>query len=374
MSSETVTTAEQIIANHAFFFIDNIADWTEATLILYEYCITLDSEIRLIWRRKITGASVIFFINRYLMVVRESITVASFWPISDPVRVTGSLTGLFRCNGLGYMDIILSLLPYFVWNVFSTLRVYAISGRNWLIAAFVAFIMLGPICANLYNAPLLKPDNMPSPYNCSEDNAVTVATHLKLTLISRLSIIVGDATVLVVTWWKTYRLKKAADAARVRTSIVDLLLRDGTVYFATMLVLNVLHIAINFVLQVSFMGDIADVLVSILVSRFIMNLREYDAKDTGQLSHTSSAARDGLGSWHLASPGAVDERTTLAFASGFIESMAAPLEHSIAPLSESGLTEDGLDEKSEVMGDSRDGSGAAMGLDGVSAEGSESKV
>ncbi|KAI0667148.1 hypothetical protein C8Q78DRAFT_982484 [Trametes maxima] len=361
MSSETVTTAEQIIADHAFFFIDNIADWTEATLILYEYCITLDSEIRLIWRRKITGASVIFFINRYLMVLRESITVASFWPISDPVR-------------LGYMDIVLALLPYFVWNVFSTLRVYAISGRNWLIAAFVAFFMLGPICANLYNAPLLKPDNMPSPYNCSEDNAVTVETHIKLTLISRLSIIVGDATVLIVTWWKTYRLKKAADAARVRTSIVDLLLRDGTVYFATMLVLNVLHIVINFVLQISFMGDIADVLVSILVSRFIMNLREYDGRDTGQLSHTSSAARDGLGSWHPASPGGADERTTLAFASGFIESMAAPLEHSTVPPSGFGSEEEGIGGGSQETGDSEDGSGVSMVPDGISAETRESKV
>lgn len=44
---------------------------------------------------------------------------------------------------------------------------------------------------------------------------------------SRISLIAGDALVLAVTWWKTYRLKKAADAAHVKTSIVALLLRDG---------------------------------------------------------------------------------------------------------------------------------------------------
>ncbi len=50
---------------------------------------------------------------------------------------------------------------------------------------------------------------------------------------SRISLIVGDALVLAVMWWKTYRLKRAADAARVKTSIIELLLHDGA-YFRFM--------------------------------------------------------------------------------------------------------------------------------------------
>ncbi len=62
-----------------------------AAVIFYEYAITLDSEVRLIWRRKITGASVIFFLNRSLLVLQNALTVASFWPFSTPVRSSISL-------------------------------------------------------------------------------------------------------------------------------------------------------------------------------------------------------------------------------------------------------------------------------------------
>ncbi len=56
-----------------------------AAVVFYEYVISFDDEVRLVWRRKITGASVIFFLNRYLLVLQSVITVASYWPVSNPV-------------------------------------------------------------------------------------------------------------------------------------------------------------------------------------------------------------------------------------------------------------------------------------------------
>ncbi len=34
---------------------------------MYEYCITIGKEVRLFWGKKITGAAVLFFVNRYLV-------------------------------------------------------------------------------------------------------------------------------------------------------------------------------------------------------------------------------------------------------------------------------------------------------------------
>ncbi|EIW53068.1 uncharacterized protein TRAVEDRAFT_53483 [Trametes versicolor FP-101664 SS1] len=118
--------------------------------------------------------------------------------------------------------------------------------------------------------------------NCEVDNTGTVALHSKV-LGSRIPLIAGDALVLAVTQRKTYyRLKKAADAAHMKTSKAELLLRNGTIYSGLMLVLNVLQILIAFVEQVAFMGDIVDIrsrsLNSNLVSRFLINLRALDAQ------------------------------------------------------------------------------------------------
>ncbi|EIW53064.1 uncharacterized protein TRAVEDRAFT_53479 [Trametes versicolor FP-101664 SS1] len=248
-----------------------------------------------------------------------------------------------RCVVLGWFAIVFNLLPYLIWNAFSTLRVYALCGRDWRIAALVCLLMTGPIIANAYNIPTQTPVNLPEPYNCEVNNAITVALHTKISLI------VGDALVLAVTWWKTYRLKKAADAAHMKTSIFELLLRDGTIYFGTMLVLNVLHIIINFVEQVSFMGDIADVLTSILVSRFLMNLRALDAQQTGQTS-----TNDAPGTWHAVTGAGNDSAGggSIVFASTasrFVELMGGPLEHSMRALSEPETSNEDEDRESELV-------------------------
>ncbi|KAL1938038.1 hypothetical protein VTO73DRAFT_12049 [Trametes versicolor] len=353
--AESVSAAEEIIANRAFFFIDDCANFAEATLIFYEYCITIDNEIRLIWQRKISGASVLFFLNRYIMIFDNAITVGSYWPISNLVRrfylpshthltQTYGSCAFQSCIVLGWFAIVFNLLPYFIWNAFSTLRVYALCGRDWRIAALVCLLMTGPIVANAYNIPTQTPVNLPEPYNCEVNNAVTLALHTKRTI----SLIAGDALVLAVTWWKTYRLKKAADAAHMKTSIVELL-RDGTIYFGTMLVLNVLHIIINFVEQVSFMGDIADVLTSILVSRFLMNLRALDAQQTGQTS-----TNDAPGTWHAVTGAGNDSAGggSIVFASTasrFVESMGGPLEHSMRAPSEPETSYEDGDRESELV-------------------------
>ncbi|KAH9896100.1 hypothetical protein C8Q73DRAFT_789883 [Cubamyces lactineus] len=323
-SSESVESAE--IADRSFLFLANVALFAEATLIFYEYGITINNEVRLIWRRKVTGASVLFVLNRYIMIMDNIITLASFPAMSNR---NSHLNVPIRCYALAWIDVVLNLLPYFVWNAFSTMRVYAISGRDWRIAALVCILMLGPIISNIYNIPFEFPVNMPPPYGCSFDNSVSLATHAIVPLMA------GDAIVILVTWWKTYKLKKAADEARITISLVDLLLRDGSVYFATMLVVNSLHIMMNYVVKISFLGDVADVITSILISRFIMNLRDIDGKDTGEVSRSTRTELGGPGSWHATperSEGGGRGRGTLVFAPGsnyFVESMGGALEHSM---------------------------------------------
>ncbi|KAI0338609.1 hypothetical protein BDW22DRAFT_689002 [Trametopsis cervina] len=40
-----------------------------AALALYDYLLTFSQEIEMIWRRPLTGASVLFMLNRYLSLV-----------------------------------------------------------------------------------------------------------------------------------------------------------------------------------------------------------------------------------------------------------------------------------------------------------------
>lgn len=48
-----------------------------------------------------------------------------------------------------------------------------------------------------------------------------------VTIASRVCLIVGDLVVLIITWYTTYGIRKAAAGIKVRTSLTDSLLKDG---------------------------------------------------------------------------------------------------------------------------------------------------
>ncbi|TBU42632.1 hypothetical protein BD309DRAFT_165728 [Dichomitus squalens] len=105
-----------------------------------------------------------------------------------------------------------------------------------------------------------------------------------------------------------------------------------------MLLFNGLHIMLNLIAEVSFLGDVADTISSILISRFIINLREVDSQDRpsnettffNQSSHdvtSFTSEREGRGG--------------LVFAENFVESMGAPLDESCASSEMSPEVEEG---------------------------------
>ncbi|KAH9939063.1 uncharacterized protein BXZ73DRAFT_44259 [Epithele typhae] len=53
--------------------------------MFYDYTITFSQEVDLFWRRRINGASILFFVNRYVALVVYIINIASFAPMTDKV-------------------------------------------------------------------------------------------------------------------------------------------------------------------------------------------------------------------------------------------------------------------------------------------------
>ncbi|GBE89885.1 hypothetical protein SCP_1702110 [Sparassis crispa] len=87
--------------------------------------------------------------------------------------------------------------------------------------------------------------------------------------------IVADTAVLVLTWVKTLQYRRAATRANARTAITTVLLKDGTVYFASLLFLNVFALGIGQLADLmAVMTTWTAALTSVLTSRFMLDLRE----------------------------------------------------------------------------------------------------
>ncbi|KAI0827993.1 hypothetical protein BC628DRAFT_1317402 [Trametes gibbosa] len=298
-------------------------------LLAFEYVITFDREERLVWGRKVSGATVLFLFNRYWLFFQYISQVITAFPLSQQVSR--------KCNVVGYMVIVGNAGPPFIWAAFSMLRGYALSGRRSWVALLIVTFFLPDIALTCVYYSTLVPTAAPPPFNCllSSDLAESTWIHFSLliyiplsdVIASRACLIAGDLIVLLVTWYSTYGITRAAKVANIQMSLTSALLKDGTVYFVCLLILNILNIIFNAVPNSSAISAFQDPITSILVSRFLLNLR--DVLTTGTHDTRPSYIRPSSHAGHVS--------TGVQFAE-FVEPMGADLDHPFFAYDESDVS------------------------------------
>ncbi|KAM5541338.1 hypothetical protein V8D89_004892 [Ganoderma adspersum] len=180
-------------------------------LVIYEYLVTFGTEVQLFWGREVTGASVLFFVNRYMRLFYVLSALRSY---RSPF-----ITTTLVCASYEYTLKILGFLDYIPW------------AGNYILRSH-------PILTSLYwfttvNDPV---------YGCLQDLNLPPALYT-----SRVSLIAADLIVIIVTWITTYKTALASRSVLNdnQPTFSGLLLRDGTIYFMVMLTMNVLQLAFS---------------------------------------------------------------------------------------------------------------------------------
>ncbi|RDX48216.1 hypothetical protein OH76DRAFT_1312760, partial [Lentinus brumalis] len=253
-------------------------------ILAYDYLLTFPREVRFVWSRKFSPATTLFLLNRYIIILLYFVDLITLFPIIP------SVGGKSPCQGVGKFIVVLEIFPYIIWAAFSGLRTYALSQRNAFIGLFVFILSLVPAGINAYFLSTFTFVNLDPPSNCTAFSDITADLSKQLTIASRTSIIAADVFVIAVTWWNTYGIRKLSRHARLGTSFGTLLLRDGTIYFIVLLAMNVVHMTLNtvkpnnLVQQASYVTILENPITSVLISRFILNLREVDQLGPGDAS------------------------------------------------------------------------------------------
>ncbi|TFK86468.1 hypothetical protein K466DRAFT_492731, partial [Polyporus arcularius HHB13444] len=115
-----------------------------AVLLSYDYLLTLDKEVELFWNWPSTGATALFMVNRYLVMIIRIASLVGFMPMSDQVR----LCAIAAKVALGF-----TLLQYIPWALFSGLRAFALS-RYRSLSMFIFVLSVIPPAINLLLYPL----------------------------------------------------------------------------------------------------------------------------------------------------------------------------------------------------------------------------
>ncbi|OCH85850.1 hypothetical protein OBBRIDRAFT_280645 [Obba rivulosa] len=90
-------------------------------LVLCDHTSTLIREVELIWGRRLTSVTILFYLNRWIIVA---------------------------CAGLNYLGNIFDLILLTIWSAFSGIRIYAVTQGSLPLAMTVSLLNMVPVGTN----------------------------------------------------------------------------------------------------------------------------------------------------------------------------------------------------------------------------------
>ncbi|GJE96339.1 hypothetical protein PsYK624_125330 [Phanerochaete sordida] len=286
--------------------LEGYIGWSLVCLLIYEIVITIDREISTVWRRKFSATSLLLLSTRWLMLVNP---------------VFGAWEGPVVCRPLYLLRGVANLIVTALIALFPTLRVYAFwkdSKIRYLFPTLICVLGLVPVATNSFVLARTAVVYEETPYfsGCAymtdispgltttcvyvlRDTAAAISVlTLQPTVLyaTRCSAIASDLLAIVLTWVRSYRLFIGMRSVQNGTSVTGVLLRDGTVYFGALLVINILQLlsystALSST-QISYASSFLIALPPLLMQRFMMNLRTLsgapgDTRSTSDARHFS---------------------------------------------------------------------------------------
>ncbi|EMD39475.1 hypothetical protein CERSUDRAFT_71392 [Gelatoporia subvermispora B] len=302
-------------------WIQNCCVVAALSLIVYNHVSTITSEFNLMWKRKFNSVTLLFYLNRWFTLMWGLVSLVYYnflpWHIS-----------VSSCIGFNIFRVAIVLFLFTTWAAFASVRIYAVSGGSWWLAFIVFCLSLVPVGTNAFSqfTPISWQVQQTSfGAQCVDPPSITLAQDIQIEISTRVCLIASDLLLLFVTWRKTYGIKRQAEEHKIKTPLVTMLLRDGTVYFVSeslmivfairaLLCLNLVNIIGQVTNDFVYAGGFTLPLSSIIISHFLLKLRSVA---DGPVQDISTNAHISFGG---------SQRSAMRFAS-FVDNMGEPLDY-----------------------------------------------
>ncbi|KAI0706941.1 hypothetical protein C8T65DRAFT_651390 [Cerioporus squamosus] len=234
---------------HDSFFIQICCSAASTTFLIHEYIVTFDKEVEYFWVKRPNCGSFFFLFSRYIPLVIKAIDMCGYIHMSDKP------------------------LFYLSCATFTSLRAWALSGRNRAFTVFIALLCLAPTVAFRW----VQVRNDPT-FGCMNGSTIPVTLASGLLTAGRGPVILADLLVIALTWYTAYKAGVLWQTAHwLRPSFWRTFTRDGR----AILTMNVLRLC--FALRVITPVDVnpacyvilfTEPVTAVLICRFLINVQE----------------------------------------------------------------------------------------------------
>jgi len=233
-------------------------------ILYYDYFLTLPLEIERFWpQRTFSWASFFFYVNRYMALLGQIPIIISFFSPQAPQ------TCLYLLKYHNYFVMVTQM----VVGTLLIMRVYALYDRSRTVLAFLCITSGAVVIIAVWSSMSAKGKGntipIPVPHIGCTDLLSTLESIQLLAIWGYL--LVFDTLVFVMTVAKAFMVGRSGDQ-----TLINILLRDGSIYFLVLCWANLLNLA-TLLLGGLFIKGIgttfANILSVVMISRLMLNLR-----------------------------------------------------------------------------------------------------
>ncbi|EMD37587.1 hypothetical protein CERSUDRAFT_154305 [Gelatoporia subvermispora B] len=251
------TTADHLLAAKLYSL-------ASCVMLFYDIALTFGDEVEKIWKQRFTGATVLWFMNRYLSPLGYIVIIVSF---NDPNW------GKSACNHYVLYPEALKIVTASAVGTIFILRLYSIYSRSNKILVCFTLLLLAELGTKIWaftdgTALQLPPELV----GCILTGKSAPGKRIVYTWVAEL---VFDSIVFFATLYRTLSLYRSTHISEAQ-SLIGLIMRDGIMYFAVIFMSNLITVLIFLlapddlkVINASF----STLITSLMVSRLMLNLR-----------------------------------------------------------------------------------------------------
>jgi len=229
----------------------------------WEWLLFLPTEVKRIWRPKMTAISVLYLANRYFGLLQFSIVISLTVGAWSPAT----------CKN-GYLwEPVGGIISTIISQVLLGSRVYALYDKNRIIGISLIVPLLVQLCVHAYATTTIR---MPSAIPGVPTPCGTLTGPLGWLIAYWSMPLLYDTLAFFLTAWKTFELWKN----QVTTPLLDVIWKDGILYFFVTFSMNFANVVIFLkapkALRTINLGPTL-MLNVILSCRMVLNLRDTHA-------------------------------------------------------------------------------------------------
>ncbi|KAF8583358.1 hypothetical protein K439DRAFT_1412273 [Ramaria rubella] len=243
--------------------------FTASCLVLfYDHALTFSREVERVWKQRLTLATLLFIIIRYLTPLE---LIVFFFGFDDP-----TLSAQNTCSGFLKFPGAATLSSIALIEVIMSLRTYALYGCNMVLLVCLLFLVA---CQASVMAVLVH-NGRRVPLPIGVTGCVLTGRNAYLAAFW-MSPLVLDTVIFTLTLYKTRQCRKKAQ----EVSLLRLLLKDGIIYYVVICGVNVLNVLVYLSAPIDLKAvgaTFSYVMTTIMISRLVLNLQGFRAKHSSQ--------------------------------------------------------------------------------------------